>query len=538
MDRPDDPAFWPEQEPSAYADAAGGWVTPEEVEADLDSLENPDAERVDLGVSLGGRPITALRVSPSANPLYSLRILGGHHGNEPISVIVALAVAERLAADPGLVPDDAEVWVVPDVNPDGLAAHTRENARIVDLNRNYDYAWGEAIDPGASPFSEPETRAIRSLTRARTWLGGLTLHSGASNIGWTWNYTTEDRAPDEPMLAAIGEAYAAQVTQPGFWSTNGADWFPTHGDTTDWSYGRWGIPEFTLEVSDDKAPSDAQAVIDWHVDAILQWLLRPPDLLAEAVSNQTGEAVPVTAETAWPSTSPGGLLARWSDSTPTTWTSAGFESAAYGAPLAWSGTTVTPRLISRGEGAQDVPPGWIGLTQPGEPPVAFDGSLDAATLAPGLWDVVTADGVAPRSLLVGEVDDHVRLDTVEVEGAGINLTGAGFGRGAEAWGVGGPVRALHPLLRTLQTGTALAFDWVPGDDTVLVWTNGAWVGAVGMNATPTWDEDPPETIVIEGTPVAQPQVGSYFAGGCGGTGVHGAVLMFGLLGLRRRRVRP
>lgn len=533
MDRPDDPAFWPDESAWVAADD-GGWITPEEVEAELDSLEGARSERVDLGLSLGGRPITALRVG-SSEPLYALRILGGHHGNEPISVIVALAVAERLVADPALVPGDAEVWIVPDVNPDGLAAHTRENALGVDLNRNYDYEWGDAVDPGAEPFSEPETRAIRALTRARSWLGGLTLHSGASNISWTWNYTTAERAPDEPLLAAIGEVYAADTREPEFWSSNGADWYPTHGDTTDWSYGRWGLPEFTLELCDDKSPDDIQTVIDWHVDAILSWIARRPDLLAEAVSDQTGEFLPVTADTAWPTTSPTGTLARWSDTTPPTWTSAGFDSAAYGDALVWSGATVTPRLSSRGDGAMDVPTGWLGLTQPGEAPVTFDGTLDASTLAPGLWDVVTTDGVAPRSLLVGEVDDHVLLDTVTVDRASLTLTGTGFGRGAEAWGIGGPVRALHPLERTSQTETELRFDWVPGDDTVLLWTNGAWVGAVGMNTTPDWDDDPPETVVIDGTPAEETELGSYFAGGCGGTGGRGALVFLGLSGLRRRR---
>lgn len=534
MDRPDDPAFWPDESAWVAADD-GGWITPEEVEAELDGLEGGSSQRVDLGLSLGGRPITGLRVGASAEPLYALRILGGHHGNEPISVIVALAVAERLVADPGLVPGDAEVWIVPDVNPDGLYAHARENALGVDLNRNYDYAWGDAVDPGAGPFSEPETRAIRALTRARSWLGGLTLHSGASNISWTWNYTTAERAPDEPLLAAIGAAYATATTEPEFWSSNGADWYPTHGDTTDWSYGRWGLAEFTLEVCDDKSPDDIQTVIDWHVDAILAWITRPPDLLAQAVSDQTGEAVPVTAETAWPTTSPTGILARWSDSTPSAWTSAGFERASYGNALVWSGATVTPRLISQGDGATDVPTGWLGLAQPGEAPVTFDGTLDASVLAPGLWDVVTTDGVAPRSLLVGEVDDHVLLDTVTVDGASLTLTGAGFGRGAEAWGIGGPVRALHPLERTFQTDAELRFDWVPGDDTVLLWTNGAWVGAVGMNTTPDWDEDPPDAVVIDGTPAEETELGSYFAGGCGGTGGRGALVFLGLSGLRRRR---
>lgn len=538
MDLPDDPAF-----DTAYVDATGGWITPEEVEAALDALEGPHATRVDLGQSLAGRPITGLRISASDAPLYALRVLGGHHGNEPISVVVALAVAERLAADPGLVPADAEVWIVPDVNPDGLAAHDRENALDVDLNRNYDYAWGDATNPGAAPFSEPETRAIRALTRARSWLGGLTLHAGASNIGWVWNYTTDERAPDEPLLAAIGETYAAGVTDPDFWSTNGADWYVTHGDTTDWSYGRWGIPEFTVEVSDDKAPDDTDAVINAHADAILAWLTRPPDLLAEAVSSQTGEAVPVVSDTSWPSASPTGVLARWSEAAPGSWTSAGFTAAAYGAALDWSGAEVTPRVISRGDGPVDVPEGWVGLAQPGEASVTLGDTLDAADLAPGLWDVVTLDGTAPRSLLVGEVDDHVRIDSVTVDGGTVTLAGAGFGRGAEAWGIGGPVRAMHPLDPVAVDGAELVFDWVPGDDMLVAWSNGAWIGAVGMDDTPAWDEDPPETVVIAAEPIEHdPGPAGYLAGGCGGRGGFALVGLCGWgLGVRRsttRRARP
>jgi murein tripeptide amidase MpaA len=33
------------------------------------------------------------------------------------------------------------VWVVDDLNPDGFRLHTRQNADLVDLNRNFPYAW-------------------------------------------------------------------------------------------------------------------------------------------------------------------------------------------------------------------------------------------------------------------------------------------------------------------------------------------------------------------------------------------------------------
>jgi protein MpaA len=67
------------------------------------------------------------------------------------------------------LPAGVHLWLVPAVNPDGLASGTRQNAHGVDLNRNWPVGWvpnGRPWDgyySGPRPLSEPENRAMRAF---------------------------------------------------------------------------------------------------------------------------------------------------------------------------------------------------------------------------------------------------------------------------------------------------------------------------------------------------------------------------------------
>ena len=97
------------------------WMTsehrsPEAMAAHLRELVelHPDSARlVNIGTSVGGRPILAIVLGRSDYPEYRLRILGAHHGDETSSAEVAVSAAETLLTDPThtLILDTHEVWV-------------------------------------------------------------------------------------------------------------------------------------------------------------------------------------------------------------------------------------------------------------------------------------------------------------------------------------------------------------------------------------------------------------------------------------------
>jgi protein MpaA len=115
-----------------------------------------------IGRSVQGRRIDAFeRAAPGATA--ALLVLGCVDGNEPAGIAIARRV---MAVTP---PPRSALWIVPDLNPDGVAADTRVNANGVDLNRNFPWHWrplGPRGDPqyaGPHPLSEPESRAGRGL---------------------------------------------------------------------------------------------------------------------------------------------------------------------------------------------------------------------------------------------------------------------------------------------------------------------------------------------------------------------------------------
>jgi N-acetylmuramoyl-L-alanine amidase len=113
------------------------------------------------GTSAEGRPIKALQHGGTGP---TVLVVGSIHGNETAGHDVIRA----LRRDP---PRAIDLHTVLTVNPDGVRRGIRQNARGVDLNRNFPARWrggGRPFDtyfPGRAAGSEPETKAVMRLAR-------------------------------------------------------------------------------------------------------------------------------------------------------------------------------------------------------------------------------------------------------------------------------------------------------------------------------------------------------------------------------------
>ncbi|MCP4543700.1 MAG: DUF2817 domain-containing protein [Chloroflexi bacterium] len=140
-----------------------------------------------IGFSVQGRPITVTQVG-NGNEIV-LVIMGSIHGDEANTSTLVRSLMEQYTNAPELVPTMFTLYFVSTINPDGLATHTRQNANLVDLNRNWptddwqtDAARTSGVlagSGGTAPGSEPEVQAV-SL-----WL--LDVRSAAQEI-WLLSY--------------------------------------------------------------------------------------------------------------------------------------------------------------------------------------------------------------------------------------------------------------------------------------------------------------------------------------------------------------
>lgn len=262
----------------------------EDIEAKLRALadDRPDlVTLVDIGDSVEGRDIWALRISGSPTARPGVLFNGTQHAREWISPMVNMYIADRLVrgydSDPQIrsLLDRAEVFVVPVVNPDGYVytwtddRMWRKNRRYdpdsgfygVDLNRNWGAHWGQEgssglpqspLYRGETPFSEPETAALRDFFLANPGIvANIDYHSYGQYILSPYSY--DDRLPpDHDLLMDIGVGMQSEIV-----SVHGELYrvgpacetlYQISGSSIDWVYDTQGALAYLIELRPSGPP--------------------------------------------------------------------------------------------------------------------------------------------------------------------------------------------------------------------------------------------------------------------------------------------
>ncbi|MFD6315534.1 M14 family metallopeptidase [Streptomyces nigra] len=190
--------------------------------------------------------------------------------------------------------DSTEMWFVLSANPDGYD-HTfkdsstrlwRKNLRDVngdgaistgdgvDLNRNFAYKWGyddEGSSPnptsetyrGASPGSEPETKALDALQKRVGFTYGINYHSAAELLlyGVGWQVATD--TPDDVMYKALAGTPDNSAI-PGYHPQVSSELYTTNGEADGHAANVNGLAMFTPEMSTCQTASNIDPNDQWN----------------------------------------------------------------------------------------------------------------------------------------------------------------------------------------------------------------------------------------------------------------------------------
>uniref|UniRef100_A0A914WMJ0 Peptidase M14 carboxypeptidase A domain-containing protein n=1 Tax=Plectus sambesii TaxID=2011161 RepID=A0A914WMJ0_9BILA len=210
------------------------------------------AKLLHLGTTHQERSIQGMKIGSPVNATNKriVYIDGGMHAREWPSMHLALYFINELLTKYGKDPqitnylDKLNFYIIPCVNPDGYEFSRSSEVRLtrmwrknmapkncngsaygtvrccegVDLNRNFDFHWGgrwgernpcSDVFQGSSPFSEPESRAIRDLLLSPDVKGKVdafvTLHTHGQLFIHSYNHKRKTYPDDIEDLKRVGQ---------------------------------------------------------------------------------------------------------------------------------------------------------------------------------------------------------------------------------------------------------------------------------------------------------------------------------------------
>jgi murein peptide amidase A len=198
-----------------------------------------------IGYSVKGKPIVAYFYG-SGNT--TILFNGGMHGSEPSGTYILQDFVTQLDNEAYKIPPNKQIVVVPNTNPDGIAANSRFNANGVNIDRNFpesdwkkDIVTAGGAKPGGggpAPSSEPETRALANLTANLKPRLTVSYHSQGSALG-------HNGTGDAPSIAS---AYAKDVGYRMFDNAESELGYEFTGEYEGWIAEKLGLPAILIEL--------------------------------------------------------------------------------------------------------------------------------------------------------------------------------------------------------------------------------------------------------------------------------------------------
>jgi len=229
-------------------------------------IENPRL----LGHSTGGWPIEAYQFG--TGPIHIVFIGGIHGGYEWNTILLAYQAIDYFTQNPGDVPSELSVYIIPSANPDGQVLVTGQAGRFtasqvalktvpgrinndgVDLNRNWDCNWKptaiwreQKVNAGKDPFSEVENQILRDFLTALPANGVIFWHSAMPGV---FPGSCNARSASSEMLSKRYAEASGYPYEENFTS------YEVSGDAADWLSSQ-GIPAISVELTNHRD-------VDWE----------------------------------------------------------------------------------------------------------------------------------------------------------------------------------------------------------------------------------------------------------------------------------
>ena len=282
-----------------------------QLKAELERLakEFPSLAQVgSAGKSVQGRELLYIKISDNVTANEdepNLVYIANMHGDEVIGRELLIYFARLLLNDyssnariKNLV-NNAQIFLMPSMNPDGFEAQRRGNANGDDLNRSFpDFT----SDPNDTTNGRPrETGVIMDWHKQNLFHIALNFHGGEVCINLPWD--TQENSPDsqkfgdDPVMYKLSREYAdtnRTMYDAGFdhGLTYGYEWYEVDGGMQDWaSYYRNSI-HATVELG-GKWPSASSLAGHWNDnrEALLKYFEGGLMGIHLKVVNQRGEPI-------------------------------------------------------------------------------------------------------------------------------------------------------------------------------------------------------------------------------------------------------